>query len=49
MKRRRFLTISVTALGGTLVYHLDRSVFRSSCSIRRGSSEREDSSAAAIF
>ena len=24
MKRRRFLTISATALGGTLVYHLDR-------------------------
>jgi gluconate 2-dehydrogenase gamma chain len=25
MKRRRFLTVSVTALGGTLVYRLDRS------------------------
>jgi gluconate 2-dehydrogenase gamma chain len=24
MKRRRFLTLSVTAVGGTLVYHLDR-------------------------
>ena len=26
MKRRRFLTISATTLGGTLIYHLDRTI-----------------------